>query len=91
MSEDMVTVPADTLHAVLGVFARISHLAGSGAIRELREAVTEHDRMRAQLFALQANLPAIRRALVKAVADSTYEAEARPYREALQALGGEES
>jgi len=36
------------------------------------------------------DLPAIRRALLKAVADSTYEAEAKPYREALQALGGEE-
>jgi len=91
MPEDMVTVPADTLHAVLGVFARITHLAESPAVRALRDAVPEQDRVRAQLFALQANLPAIHRALVKAVADSTYEAEAKPYRDALQALGGEES
>jgi len=90
MPEDVVTVPADTLHAVLGVFARITHLAESPAVRALRDAVPEQDRVRAQLFALQANLPAIRRALVKAVADATYEAEAKPYREALQALGGEE-
>jgi len=90
MPEDMVTVPADTLHAVRGVFARITHLAESSAVRELRDALPEQDRVRAQLFALQANLPAIRRALVKAVADATYEAEAKPYRDALQALGGEE-
>ena len=29
MPEDMVTVPADALHAVLGVFARIEQLAKS--------------------------------------------------------------
>ena len=40
MPEDMVTVPAGALHAVLGVFARIEQLAKSPAIRELREAVT---------------------------------------------------
>jgi len=39
MSGDMVTVPADALHAVLGVFARISHLAESPAVRELRDAL----------------------------------------------------
>jgi len=91
MAGDVVTVPADTLHAVLGVFARISHLAGSDAVRELRDALPVQDRARAQLFALQAYLPAVRRALVKAVADATCEAEARPYREALQALGGDEA
>src|ERR1700756_812618 len=90
MPEDMVTVPADTLHAVLGVFARIAHLAESPAVRELREAVPEPDRVRAQLFALQANLPAIRRALTIAAAEATYEVDAKPYRDALQALGGEE-
>ena len=36
---DMVTVPAGALHAVLGVFARISHLAESPAVQELRAAL----------------------------------------------------
>ena len=54
MAEDMVTVPADAVHAVLGVFARISHLASSDAIRALRDALPEQDRMRAQLFAFAA-------------------------------------
>ena len=39
MAEDMVTVPADALHALLAVFARIDHLAKSPAIRELRDAL----------------------------------------------------
>jgi len=98
MPEDMVTVPADTLHAVLGVFARITHLAESSAVRELRDALPEQDRVRAQLFAPQANLPAILGALrfTLAVADTQLESsEAEPLkkgcRDALQALGGEES
>lgn len=37
--QDMVTVPADSLHALLAVFARIDHLAKSPAIRELRDAL----------------------------------------------------
>ena len=49
MADDMVTVPADAVHAVLAVFARITHLAGSDAVRVLREAVPEQDRARAQL------------------------------------------
>jgi hypothetical protein len=49
MADDMVTVPADAVHAVLAVFARITHLAGSDAVRVLRDAVPEQDRTRAQL------------------------------------------
>ena len=89
MAEDMVTVPADTLHAMLGVFARISHLAGSPAVQELRKAMPGTGPATVAVVRVS-DLPAIRRALLKAVADSTYEAEAKPYREALQALGGEE-
>ena len=90
MPEDMVTVPADSLHAVLGVFARITHLAGSPAIRALRDAMPEHDRMRAQLLVFAEHLPAARRALTIAIANATYEAEAKPYRLALQAFSGGE-
>jgi len=98
MPEDMVTVPADTLHAVLGVFARIAYLAESSAVRELRDAIPEQDRVRAQLFALQANLPAILGALrfTLALADaqlepSEAESMKKGCRDALKALGGEES
>jgi hypothetical protein len=39
------------------------------------------------MFALAANLPAVRRALTIAISEATYEAEAKPFRAALQALG----
>lgn len=88
MAADMVSVPADTLHAMLGAFARIDQLAKSPAVRELRDAVAQDDRSRALLLALSPHLPAARRALTIAIADATYEAEAKPYRLALQAFGG---
>ena len=57
------------------------------AAQAVRDAGLESERMRAQLFAFGAHMPAIRRALTVAIADSVYEADAKPYRAALQALG----
>ena len=57
------------------------------AAQAVHDAGLEAERMKAQLFAFGAHLPAIRRALTIAVADSQYEAEAKPYRAAIQALG----
>lgn len=61
--------------------------ASAVAAQAVRDAGLENERMKAQLFAFGAHLPAIRRALTIAVADSQYEAEAKPYRAAIQALG----
>ena len=57
------------------------------AAQAVHDAGLENERMKAQLFAFGAHLPAIRRALTIAVAGSQYEAEAKPYRAAIQALG----
>jgi hypothetical protein len=46
--------------------------------------------MRAQLLVFAEHLPAARRALTIAIANATYEAEAKPYRLALQAFSGGE-
>lgn len=61
--------------------------ASAVAAQAVHDAGLENERMKAQLFAFGAHLPAIRRALTIAVADSQYEAEAKPYRAAIQALG----
>lgn len=62
-------------------------IASAVAAQAVHDAGLECERMRVQLFAFGAHLPAIRRALTIAVADSQYEAEAKPYRAAIQALG----
>lgn len=62
-------------------------IAYAVAAQAVHDAGLEAERMKAQLFAFGAHLPAIRRALTIAVADSQYEAEAKPYRAAIQALG----
>ena len=62
-------------------------IASAVAAQAVHDAGLENERMKAQLFAFGAHLPAIRRALTIAVADSQYEAEAKPYRAAIQALG----
>ena len=62
-------------------------IAYAVAAQAVRDAGLENERMRMQLFAFGAHLPAIRRALTIAVAGSQYEAEAKPYRAAIQALG----
>ena len=61
--------------------------ASAVAAQAVADAGLENERMKAQLFAFGAHLPAIRRALTIAVAGSQYEAEAKPYRAAIQALG----
>ena len=62
-------------------------ISSAVAAQAVHDAGLEAERMKAQLFAFGAHLPAIRRALTIAVADSQYEAEAKPYRAAIQALG----
>ena len=54
----------------------------------VHDADLENTRRAAQLFALGVHLPAIRDALTRAVADAEYDAQARPFRAALEALGG---
>ena len=61
--------------------------ASAVAARAVKDAKLRNERLEAQVFALGANLPAIRRALTKAAVDAEYESQARPYRTALQALG----
>ena len=62
--------------------------ASAVAVQAVADAKLENERMRVQLFALGANLPAILDALSSAVAGAEYEALAKPYRAALEALGG---
>ena len=60
------------------------------AFRAVADAKLEDERMKAQLFAVGTALPAARRALVIAIAEAAYEAEAKPFRRALEIFGGEE-
>ena len=59
------------------------------AARAVADAGLENERMRVQLFALAANLPAVLDALRLAAAD-VYGARARRFEAALWALGGSE-
>jgi hypothetical protein len=63
---------------------RIGSAVAAQAVADERRA---SERMRIQLFALAAHLPAIRRALTKSATDAEYECEAKQYRAAIQALG----
>ena len=93
MSGDVVTVPADTLHAILALFARIEHLAKSHAVRDLRDAIPEQDRARVQLMAFGALVPVLRRALGVAISEARHAQnlkDLRLYEETLEALGGSE-
>lgn len=63
-------------------------IASAVAKRAVADAGLVNERRDAQLLAIGQYMPAIRRALTKAIADATSEAEAKPYRAALQALGG---
>ena len=57
------------------------------AAEAVADAGLANDRMKAQLFAFGAHLPAIRRALTMAATGAEYEADAKQYRAAIQALG----
>jgi hypothetical protein len=63
---------------------RIGSAVAAQAVADERRA---SERMRIQLFALAAHLPAIRRALTKSATDAEYECQAKEYRAAIQALG----
>lgn len=58
------------------------------AAMAVHDAGLENTRRDAQLFALSVHFPAFRDALTRAVADAAYDAQARPFRAALEALGG---
>ena len=93
MSGDVVTVPADTLHAILALFARIEHLAKSPAVRDLRDAIPEQDRARVQMVVFSGLIPVIRKALGVAISEARHagnDADLRQYEETLEALGGSE-
>ena len=90
---DVVTVPADTWHAVMAFFARVDHLSKSSVMREARDAIPERDRMRAQLMVFSALIPVIRKALGVAISEARHAgnaADLRQYEETLEALGGSE-
>jgi hypothetical protein len=61
------------------------------AARAVADAKLEAAAMRKQLVAFSIHMPAVRRALAVAIAESDYEAEAGPYRAALRVLGGEDA
>jgi hypothetical protein len=61
------------------------------AARAVADAGLEAVAMRKQLVAFSIHMPALRRALAVAIAESDYEAEAGPYRAALRVLGGEDA
>ena len=89
----MVPVPEDTVHAFLGFLARVDHLSKSSAVRELRDAIPERDRMRAQLVVFSALIPVIRKAMGVAISEARHagnDADLRQYEETLEALGGSE-
>ena len=65
--------------------------ASAVAVRAVADAKLRNERLEAQIFALDANRPAILDALSSAVAGAEYEALARPYRAALEALGAGET
>ena len=58
--------------------------------RAVEDAKLRNDRLEAQVFALGANAPAIRRALVIAINGEEYEAGKRDFRKALEMMGGGE-
>ena len=60
------------------------------AVRAVADAKLRNERLEAQVSALDANRPAILDALSTAVAGAEYEALAKPYRAALEALGAGE-
>jgi hypothetical protein len=60
------------------------------AAQAVHDAGVDLDVMRMRLTVLAAHFPVLRRALVIAVEDSETEREAREYRAALEALGGDE-
>lgn len=60
------------------------------AARAVADAKIRNENLEAQVFAIAAVAPVIRRALVIAITEAVYEAEKKPYRVVLQALGGEE-
>lgn len=64
-------------------------IASAVAARAVSDAGLENTRRDAQLLALSAHLPAVRRALAVAVSEAEYRAAARPYLAALEAFGGE--
>jgi hypothetical protein len=90
----VVPVPEDTLHAFLALFARIDHLSKSSAVRELRDAVPERDRMRAQLTVFSGLVPVLRKALGVAISEARHAGnltDLKQYEDTLEALsGGEE-
>ena len=57
------------------------------AAEAVADAKVRNERLEVQVFALAAHLPAIRRALTLAATEAEYEAEAKQYRAAIQALG----
>ena len=61
------------------------------AARAVHDAGAEIETTRKHLLALSVHFPAMRRALVIAISEADYEAEAEPYRAALKTLGGEQS
>ena len=67
-------------------------IASAVAARAVADAKLRNERLEAQVSALGANVPAIRRALVIAITEAEWESEKQPYRAALKALdiGGEE-
>lgn len=64
--------------------------ASAVAAQAVADAGLAHERMRAQIFALDANRPAVFEALRFAIASVAYASEAKRYRAALKALGGDE-
>ena len=62
-------------------------IASAVAAQAVADAKLHNQRLEVQVFALAAHLPAIRRALTLAAAEAEYEAEAKQYRAAIQALG----
>ena len=65
-------------------------IGAAAAVRAVADAKLRNERLEAQLFALGAHLPAIRDALELAAEEAEYQALAKRYRAALEALGGGE-
>ena len=64
--------------------------ASAVAAQAVADAKLHNQRLEAQVFALAAITPDLRRALIIAITAATYEAEAKPFRRAMEILGGEE-
>ena|SRR5579859_4961104 len=58
------------------------------AVQAVADAKVRNERLEAQVFALGAHLPAIRDALELAAEEAEYQAVAKRYRAALEALAG---